>query len=99
MSYSSKKEKEQLDRLLAPLLPVGGSGALQYCITKLLLEFVAPGKENHLDRDIVNIATGVLANVTHEFYRKVVIPYENTAQLTTGDMFQDLIKKTGLRTL
>ncbi len=78
MPYIKPEQRPALDTTMDPLidylksLPVEDQdGALNYAITRVL-KSVYPTRYFHFNR-----ALGVLAAVTHEFYRAVVGPYED----------------------
>ena len=87
MPYIDKDKRPELDRLIQPFidhiksLPVEEQdGALNYSITKIF-KHVYPVKYFHLNR-----AIGVLSAITHEFYRKIVGPYEEKKISQNGDV-------------
>ncbi|MDO8689635.1 MAG: hypothetical protein Q7R39_06425 [Dehalococcoidia bacterium] len=78
MPYVKQEQRPALDTTMDPLidliksLPVEEQdGALNYALTRML-KSVYPSRYFHFNR-----ALGVLAAVTHEFYRAVVGPYED----------------------
>jgi len=79
MPYIKPDLHPHIDTLVQPLiehmktLPVEEQdGSLNYALTKIIKN-VYPKKYFHLNR-----ALGVLSAVTHELYRVVVGPYEDT---------------------
>lgn len=61
------------------------AGVLNYCITRLVMQvinknFVA------LRYGIIATVTGVLKNVSDEFYRRVAVPYEDAQIVKNGDV-------------
>lgn len=87
MPYIKKEDRPALDATLAPLIThlrslpeADQDGALNYSITKIL-KALYPVKYVHLNR-----AMGVLSAVTHEFYRRVIGPYEDTKITENGDV-------------
>lgn len=59
-------------------------GELNYAITRLLVGYVGlKGKTyTHL-----NDCLGALSGATHEFYRRVVVPYEEGKMAENGDVY------------
>ena len=87
MPYIKKEQRPEVDRLVSPLikylksLPVEKQdGALNYIVTKIVRNLY-PQKYFHLNR-----ALGVLSAITHELYRRVVAPYEDTKIKEQGDV-------------
>ena len=87
MPYIKKDQRPGVDAAVKPLidhlkqLPVEEQdGALNYAVTKTI-KTVYPLKYFHLNR-----ALGVLSAVTHEFYRRVIGPYEDTKIKDNGDV-------------
>ncbi|MDP2662264.1 MAG: hypothetical protein Q8R28_16190 [Dehalococcoidia bacterium] len=78
MPYIKPEQRPALDTTMDPLLdhirslPVEEQdGAINYVVTRML-KSVYPSRYFHFNR-----ALGVLAAVSHEFYRVVVGPYED----------------------
>ena len=87
MPYIKKDQRPALDALLVPFVAHLQSlsveeqdGALNYSITKII-RLLYPKKYFHLNR-----ALGVLSAVTHELYRRVIGPYEDTKIIEHGDV-------------
>ncbi len=87
MPYISQKQRPEIDNLIAPfikhlqtLLVEDQDGSLNYAITKIIKN-VYPTKYFHLNR-----ALGVLTAITHELYRKIIGPYEETKIQENGDV-------------
>ena len=87
MPYIKKGQRPAIDELIEPLinhlksLPTEDQdGSLNYAVTKIIKK-VYPQKYFHLNR-----ALGVLTAITHELYRKVIGPYEDTKILENGDV-------------
>lgn len=60
------------------------TGELNYEITKLINDFVvSEGKSYQTMNDVV----GALESAKLEFYRRVVVPYENTKLSINGDVY------------
>ncbi len=91
MPYIKKEQRPELDALINPLivymknLPESDQdGSLNYVITRIL-KSLYPKKYFHVNR-----ALGVLSAVTHEFYRRVIAPYEDTKISENGDVSGDI---------
>jgi Domain of unknown function (DUF6899) len=87
MPYIKKEQRPDIDKLIEPLikhlqsLPVEDQdGSLNYAVTKIIKN-VYPQKYFHFNR-----ALGVLTAITHELYRKVIGPYEDTKIAENGDV-------------
>lgn len=87
MPYIKKEQRPSIDTLIEPLiahvqsLPVEDQdGSLNYAFTKIIKN-VYPMKYFHLNR-----ALGVLSAVTHELYRVVIGPYEDTKIKENGQV-------------
>ncbi len=87
MPYIKKDQRPAIDQLVEPLiqhlksLPVEDQdGSLNYAVTKII-KHVYPQKYFHLNR-----ALGVLTAITHELYRKIIGPYEDTKIAENGDV-------------
>ena len=87
MPYIKKDQRPGADAAVQPLidhlkgLPLEEQdGVLNYAITKTI-KAVYPLKYFHLNR-----ALGVLSAVTHELYRRVIGPYEDTKIKEKGDV-------------
>lgn len=87
MPYIERLQRPELDRLVQPLidhlkgLPLEAQdGALNYVVTKILRQLY-PARYFHYNR-----ALGVLTAITHEYYRRVVAPYEDTKVQQHGDV-------------
>ena len=63
-------------------------GELNYKITTIILEYLKRISHNRkLKYADYNSIMGVLANVSQEFYRRVVIPYEQEKMKENGDVY------------
>jgi len=87
MPYIKNEYRPKIDELLLPVIehiralpPEEQDGSINYLVTKLLKN-VYPVKYFHLNR-----ALGVLTAITHEFYRTVIGPYEDTKIKENGDV-------------
>ena len=86
MPYIKKDDRGVLDPFIEDLSRnmLAEPGQLNYVITKLLLKYL---KACGLRYKSVNEIMGVLSCVTQEFYRRVVVPYENKKRDENGDVF------------
>ncbi len=87
MPYISREERRELDPLIDDLIKVLKKsplerldGRLNYVIYRLLINLYEPRYFNY------NRAMGVLACVSHEFYRRKVSPYEDEKIKESGDI-------------
>jgi len=63
---------------------IENSGELNYAITEVLKNFVNGCGRNY---KTLNEVVGVLECVKQEFYRRVVVPYENEKIEENGDIY------------
>jgi len=87
MPYIKKDKRPALEEKLCPLisyiksLPVEEQdGTINYSVTRIL-KSIYPRRYFHFNR-----ALGVLSAITHEFYRRVVAPYEDEKIKENGDV-------------
>jgi hypothetical protein len=94
MPYVDPKIRLKLDphieKLATTLLAdrpfnLDGAGHLNYAITRLLMLTAFP--EGRLSYSGIALVTGVLENVSQEFYRRVAAPYEHQKMLENGDVY------------
>ena len=88
MPYIKKEERQELDKLLQPLidfLKTKGTeevdGQINYTFTRILANLYKPRYFNY------NRAMGVLECIKQEFYRRVVAPYEDKKKEENGDVY------------
>ena len=79
MPYIKEINREDLKRRY-PLNP----GELNYYFTLLIKEYI---KDKQLSYQTINDIVGALSCASSEFYRRVVIPYENEKIKTNGDVY------------
>jgi hypothetical protein len=60
------------------------AGQLNYQITMLLLQYL---KQHGLSYDTVNACGGALDYAGKEFYRRVVVPFEEEKRAQNGDVY------------
>ncbi len=87
MPYIKKEQRPKMDELTDPLIAHLKSlsveeqdGSLNYAVTRVLKQ-VYPKKYFHLNR-----ALGVLTAITHELYRVIIGPYEDTKIEENGEV-------------
>jgi hypothetical protein len=88
MPYIKKEERQELDKLLQPLidfLKTKGTeevdGQINYTFTRVLTSLYKPRYFNY------NRAMGVLECIKQEFYRRAVAPYEDKKKEENGDVY------------
>jgi len=83
MPYINQNDKLELNHdQRSPKTP----GELNYCITKLLLNYCHP-ELNYKD---INDVLGAIEGAKMEFYRRVVVPYENYKLAQNGDVYPSI---------
>jgi hypothetical protein len=97
MPYIAPKDRAKLDPLIDQLAEIivaeakdynyeaAFAGLLNYTCTRLALRVVRL-QFGQLRYWLIATVTGVLSNVTAEFYRRVGIPYEEKQILKSGDV-------------
>jgi hypothetical protein len=81
MPYITKHQRDELD-MTHPAIETPGE--LNYFITTVCLSYLADKMTSY--QTICEI-TGVLENVKLEFYRRVVVKYEEEKIKTNGDVY------------
>jgi len=84
MPYIKKEDRQRLD--------LGGSnehrpqtpGELNFVITKLIVKYLQDAKLNYQH---INDVLGALEGAKMEFYRRVVVPYEDMKCDQNGDVY------------
>lgn len=66
------------------------SGNLNYAITKLVTRLIVL-RYNKVRYEAICKMTGVLKNVSDEFYRRVAVPYEERKKSLNGDVFAEVL--------
>ena len=75
--------QERRDALVTT--PPECAGELNYCITRLIVDYVrARGESYHVFNDVL----GALSGAQAEFYRRVAAPYEDEKCKLNGDVYQ-----------
>lgn len=84
MPYIRPDLRQHLDPLIEPLkaeVREGGPGVLNYVITKLLIGMEASSYSGH------NEIIGALECAKQEYYRKVLVPYEDQKCKENGEVY------------
>jgi hypothetical protein len=63
-------------------------GDINYILTSLLNQYLLSIKVNY---EKLNGVMGVLASIKHEFYRRVIAPYEDKKKEKNGEVFDGII--------
>ena len=74
----------QRDRLLVGEYPSANAGELNYKLTELIMEYL---NTNGKDYQHINDILGALEGAKLEFYRRVVVPYEEIKREENGDVY------------
>jgi hypothetical protein len=87
MPYVNEEARLRLEPLarIRPLTP----GELNYCITKLVLNFMASQTHNYA---AYNAAVGAMENAKNEFQWRCLRHYEDEAMKKHGDVFPGDVK-------
>jgi len=81
MPYVDRTARVEIGRgRRAPRTP----GELNYAITKLITEYLSDKGTNYT---YINDCLGALEGAKLEFYRRVVVPYEEGKLLENGDVY------------
>lgn len=88
MPYIKQHVREFLDQgVVDARLP----GELNYLITQLIQDYLDNAEPSYT---ALNDIIGVLEAVKLEFYRRVVVPYEEQKRFENGDVYDDPIQTT-----
>ena len=78
-------KKEDRDRLLSVNFPVMETpGELNFLVTKLIKHYMWNLETNYV---LINEILGALESAKLEFYRRVVVPYEDKKIVENGDVY------------
>lgn len=80
MPYIKRERRDQLKVTSWPLNP----GELNYIITDICLSYFHEGHKNYQG---INDILGALEGAKLEFYRRVVVPYEDRKIIENGDVY------------
>jgi hypothetical protein len=83
MPYLKKFEKAHLDQLLLDVIPLT-PGQLNFCITRLCQIYIRHSVKSY---ETLNAVMGALSCAQNEFYRRVVVPYEQAKIVENGDVY------------
>jgi len=85
MPYINQEARERLDKKnRSPDDYPNNSGELNYKITQLLIEYL---NKKDLSYKTINDIVGAIESSKQEFYRRVVIPYEDAKIKQNGDVY------------
>ena len=85
MPYINQQQREKLKRwYIHDPIPAGNAGELNYLITLEIMDYLQThGKTYQTMNDIL----GALEGAKQEFYRRVVIPYEEQKRIVNHDVY------------
>jgi len=78
--YISKDQRAQLEHR-----NIGGAGELAYVLTRDVKRFLSDGTSPSFEK--YARAIGALEAVKMEFYRRIVVPYEEKKKEKNGDVY------------
>jgi hypothetical protein len=85
MPYIIKDRREKLDKFIDGLQSeLQCDGEVNYTITKIIQKYYFDGVGSY---KILNSAIGVLECVKQEFYRRIIVPYEERKIKENGDVY------------
>ena len=96
MPYISKNDKANLDSKLSHV-HIGSVGELNYAINALAMDYL--NQLSQIGYQELNSVIGALEAAKLEFYRRIVLPYENKKIRDNGDIYYEFIRKHSLPTL
>lgn len=79
MPYITKQEEG--------ILEAENAGELNFLITELIIDYM---KKHGVQYKYINDVIGALEGSKAEFYRRIVIPYEDTKLAVNGDVYRRL---------
>lgn len=83
MPYISSTDKEYLQRH-----PPANAGQLNYNITMLIRDYLTvQAGDGPFNYEMLNSVVGALESCKLEFYRRMVVPYENSKIEQNGDVY------------
>jgi len=93
MPYITKDKRQAIDNICNDLFEsllkspvINTSGDLNYIISSIIDKFIQKQGKNYNN---LNNVIGVLECVKQEYYRRVVVPYEETKIEENGDIFNE----------
>lgn len=75
---------EDRNRVVVGDTRIRTAGELNYVITNIIMEYLT---QNGMSYDKINDIIGALEGAKLEFYRRVVVPYENVKISENGDVY------------
>lgn len=81
MPYLKIEDKEHLLEHMYPTT----AGELNYLLTTMVLRYWMKSARNY---EALNAAIGALESSKQEFYRRIVVPYENKKIHSNGDVYE-----------
>ena len=90
MPYITPQRRVDIEPFLAPMLEAVqhmSEGEMNYIITRLVLSHLTHGGALHPTYGDFQEAVGLLECVKLEFYRRMVVPYEDEKTKLNGDVF------------
>lgn len=91
MPYISQERRQQLEPQIIdgkihwpPVLTVG---ELNYRITQLVMDYVNRVGQSYI---VMNDVIGAMESAKLEFYRRIVVPYEDTKIQQNGDVYLNM---------
>jgi len=87
MPYISKEKREALKSRLSI---IATPGELNYLITELLIKYMQTREARGFQRDYqtMNDILGALEGAKLEFYRRIVVKYEDEVKEKNGDVYE-----------
>lgn len=83
MPYISPKKRLEFDETITALCP-NSTGELNYLFTRLLVHYI---RRQGLNYATLSQAMAALSDCRDEFYRRKVVPYEESKRLENGDVY------------
>ena len=92
MPYITQDKRKEVSPNAYGVLPAENAGQLNYQITELILMYLdnseAPINEKpKVNYQLLNDVIGALEGAKAEFYRRVVVPYEDLKIKENGDVY------------
>ena len=82
MPYIKQDLRPDFDKAIEQLKP-DSAGDLNYIISRISIDYVERKGKKY---SILNEVMGVFSSVAHEFYRRIVAPYEDQKIQENGDI-------------
>jgi len=87
MTYNNQEERDRFESVLDQLPTFKSPGELNYFITKVLLEY--ENQKEGTSYQIYNDIIGALECIKQEFYRKIIVDFENYKCDFNGEVYED----------